>query len=173
MSRDDPGRAGGGPLDGPWEAVGAATPGAHHVAGHHWGLWRLGLPFGPVGLSVSLPPLDREVAADAEATGLLAEVLSIEYEDGLWRLADFGLGIGDVDWKRVEGRMPDVLVASMGRGCRRQVQRALRLLADKTWLNEAAWHLLREWDEVRALATVLGRGQVLERDEVAGVLRWW
>lgn len=146
---------------------------AHHVAGHHFALWRFGESAGPAGLSVGLPRrLWADLVIDTEATAVLIEALAVEYARDLHRLADFGLLVADVDWDETRRHIGDIWRLSRQRGCRFTMQ-AARLLGDQGWLHEAAWHALREWDEIAALADALGQGRVLEPDEVDGFLRWW
>lgn len=135
---------------------------AHHIAGHHWALWRLGESFGPVGLSVVLPSVARETATHVEASAVLIEAIAIEYLLDLHRLADFGIEERHVNWNAVSEHTVACSLDARERGCRRHALRALRHLRVEGWVRRTGMSALSEWDEISALAEALGRGRVLE-----------
>lgn len=146
---------------------------SHHAAAHAWSLWRLGEPLGPVGLAVGLPRrLAPSVVVEVEASAVLVEALAFEYARDLRHRADFGLTVADVDWDETRRHIGDIWRLAGDRGCRYTMQ-AGKVLGDQDWLHDTAWYALREWDEIASLADAIGRGRVLEPDEVDGLLCWW
>lgn len=145
---------------------------AHHVAGHHWALWDQEVPLVPAGLDLGLPPMDAETRAEVEASAVLVEALGVEYAVEARRFDDFGMTVEDVDFETVCEHIRGCAVDAAERGCEHS-DAVLGRLHNDLWLRQVADGALRSWDEVSALAGVLGSGRILERDEVARMLVWW
>ncbi|MEO9322265.1 hypothetical protein ABFT23_02160 [Nocardioides sp. C4-1] len=147
---------------------------AHHVAGHHWARHRLSFNRHAAGLHLvqnkALIAAECERTAVVEASAVLVEALAIEAAVCADADIDFCFDL-DVDWKVIRGHCRSVHRDARARGCRAPAGSVEALIGHDNWVSGTGRKLLRDWAGLAGLADLLGRGRVLEMDEVLRVLR--
>lgn len=147
---------------------------AHHVAGHHWARHRLTMDRSAAGLRLlddeTLLPPEREKVSVVEATAVLVEALAIEAavcaDDGL--VLDYDV---EVDWDLIREHCSSAHFDARRRGCTAPAASVEVLCGQQNWRVGTGRKILRDWAGITGLADALGRGQVLEADQVLKMLR--